>query len=261
MRVAHGVVDQQVRDAVADRGFRPRGVQPLEHHRVAAILDVLRKQPRHDRLAGNPHMQPAQIAVLVEGAGELALRDRVIAAMGHVLLARPDQLDRRARHLLGDQHYLAHPIMHRAAPTETAAEVDLVGFALRQRQARGLGGCSQRRLAILRRRPDLASLRRVARRRVHRLHRSVVLIGIAVDRLDRRAPPRQSRSWRRHSGCRPRPRAHPDPLSARLRCWRWRPWRSRPHPRRSAAHRARSWPATRNRRRPPRRCRRRAAHA
>ena len=32
--------------------------------------------------------------------------------------------------------------------------------------------------------PDLASIRRIERRGVHRLHRGVVLIGIVVDRLD-----------------------------------------------------------------------------
>jgi hypothetical protein len=48
---------------------------------------------------------------------------------------RPDQLDRRARHLLGDQHRLAHPVVHRAAAAEAAAQVDLVDLALRRRQA------------------------------------------------------------------------------------------------------------------------------
>ena len=63
-------------------------------------------------------------------ARQLALRDRVVAAVRHVLLARPDQLDRRARHLLGDRHRLAHPVVHRAAPAEAAAEVQLVDLAL-----------------------------------------------------------------------------------------------------------------------------------
>ena len=35
-----------------------------------------------------------------------AMHDRMIAAVQHVLFARPEQLDRRAGHLLGDQHRL-----------------------------------------------------------------------------------------------------------------------------------------------------------
>ena len=52
-----------------------------------------------------------RLPVASKAAGQLALRDRVIAAVRHVLFARPDQLDRRARHLLGDQHGLANVIV------------------------------------------------------------------------------------------------------------------------------------------------------
>ena len=63
---------------------------------------------------------------LVERARELALGGRVIGAVQHVLFARPDQLDRRARHLLGDRDRLAHIVLDSAAPAEAAAEMDLV---------------------------------------------------------------------------------------------------------------------------------------
>ena len=53
-----------------------------------------------------------QVALRVEPGRQLALRDRVVAAVQHVLLARPDQLDRRAGHLLGDGHRLAHLVVH-----------------------------------------------------------------------------------------------------------------------------------------------------
>ena len=71
---------------------------------------------------------------------------------------------------------------------------------LRGRQARGLGRGGERRLAVLGRRPDLAALRRPQRRRVHRLHGGVVLVGVGVDRLDRlggrrRAPRGASPAW------------------------------------------------------------------
>jgi hypothetical protein len=91
------------------------------------------------------------VALRIQARRHLALRDRVVQAVQHVLLARPEQLDRRARHLLGNQHRLAHPVVHRAAAAETAAEVHLVDLAFRGRQARGLGRRGQRGFAVLRR--------------------------------------------------------------------------------------------------------------
>ena len=44
-RVAHRMVDQQRRKRVADRGFRSRRVEALEHNRILAVLDVRRKEP------------------------------------------------------------------------------------------------------------------------------------------------------------------------------------------------------------------------
>jgi hypothetical protein len=102
--------------------------------------------------------------------------------MRHVLFARPHQLDRDSRHLLGDQHRLLH-IVGAAAPAEAAAEDDLVEVAFRSRQAGGFDDGRQRRLAVLARTPDLATVGGVARRCVHRLHRGVILERIVVDRL------------------------------------------------------------------------------
>src|SRR6266404_4017452 len=64
-------------------------------------------------------MQRRQIIVGIERRGHLALRDRMIASAQHVLLARPQQLDRRARHLLGDIDGLPDIVGLAAAP-ETA---------------------------------------------------------------------------------------------------------------------------------------------
>ena len=194
-----------------------------------------------------------QIALVVEPAGQLALRDRMIAAVQHVLLARPDQLDRRARHLLGDQHRLAH-VVAAAAPAEAAAEHDLVDSHLaagRPAASRAAAQAPPRRSASGSR-PRTS--RRVERGRVHRLHRRVVL---DTDR---------SRSASTFFAA-PASAALTSPclvadegllggrdLPSAWRRWcRWRPWRSRPRPRRSAARRARSWRATRcrRRRRPP----------
>ena len=192
VRVAHRVVDQQVRHGVAERVLAGVG-HALEGERVAALLllDDRRTHRGEDRLARQAHVQPGQVVVRVEAADQLALHDRVVAALHHVLLARPEQLHRRAGHLLGDQHRLRHVVLERAAPAEAAAEVDLVDLALVGRQAGGREQRRERRLAVLRRHPDLALVGRVARRGVHRLHAGVVL------ERDRRRPPRPSSPRRR----------------------------------------------------------------
>ena len=79
VRIAHGVVDQQVRDGVAERAFRAAGIEALEGDRILAVLQAPRVDVRQDRLAGDAHVQRGQVVVGVERAGELALRDRMIA--------------------------------------------------------------------------------------------------------------------------------------------------------------------------------------
>ena len=107
----------------------------------------------------------------------------MVLAVRHVLFARPDELDRRAGHLLGDQHGLAD-IVGAAAPAEAAAQQHLVDVALVDRQPGGLRRGGERRLAVLRAAPHLALVGRVARGGVHRLHGDVVLVGEAVGRGD-----------------------------------------------------------------------------
>ena len=197
-----------------------------------------------------------QIVVGIERAGHLALRDRMIPAVRHVLFARPQQLDRRARHLLGDRDRLADIVGH-AAPAEAAAEHHLVHVAFFGRQAGGFQHRGERRFAVLRAAPDLAFVRACRAR-----WRSSAPSWRGSGRDSCRPPRpswrrRQSRPWRRRSGCRHRPAAHCRGLRPAIsRSTRWRPWRSRLRPRRSAAHRARSWRATRYRRRRRPRCRR-----
>ncbi len=106
----------------------------------------------------------------------------MILAVRHVLFARPDQLDRRARHLLGDQHGLAD-VIGAAAPAEAAAQQHLVDVALRDRQAGGFRRHGERRLAVLRAAPHHALVGGDAGRGVHRLHGDMVLVGEAVGRL------------------------------------------------------------------------------
>ena len=182
--VAHRMINEQVRDRVAKNAFGSRRIEALEHERIHAVLQQLRKQVRHDRLAGNPHVQCSQVPLRVEPAGQLALRDRMVAAMRHVLFARPYQLDRRAGHLLGDQHRLLDKVMRRGPAAEPAAEMHPVDVAFGDRQS-GRRRCDREcSLGILRWRPDLATVRSPHRRRVHRLHRRVVLERIIVYGFD-----------------------------------------------------------------------------
>ena len=168
MRIAHRIVDQHVRDIIAELAFRAAGVQTLEGDRVRSALHRLRTRISQDRLPGKPHMQTDQVVVLVEGAGQLALSHRMINAVGHVLFARLDHLDRHARHLLGDVDRLGH-IFAARAPSEAGAEHQTMDHALVGWQTGCRDRGCQRRLAILRRGPHLALFRRVARRGVHRL--------------------------------------------------------------------------------------------
>jgi len=102
VRVAHRMIDQDIGDRVADRRFRPARIEARERRWIAPFLQRCWSDFREDRLAGNPHVQRRQVFVGIEAGGELALSDRMIPAMRHVLFARPQQLDRRAGHLHGD---------------------------------------------------------------------------------------------------------------------------------------------------------------
>ena len=157
--VAHRMVDQQVRDLVAEHAFRPGRIETLEHERIHAVLQQLRQQAGDDGLPGQAHMQRGEIALRVEPAGQLALRDRMVAAMRHILFARPDQLDRRPRHLLGDQHRLLDEVMRRGAAAKATAQVHSVHVAFADRKPGRGGSDREGGLGVLGRRPDLAPVR------------------------------------------------------------------------------------------------------
>jgi hypothetical protein len=124
-----------------------------------------------------------QVVILVKSADQLALRDRMIHAVRHVIFARIDELDRRARHRFCDIDGVDHVIAS-CPPTEAAAQQRVVHLAFIGRQARCLHGRSERGLGILRAGPDLALVRGIKRRGIHRLHGGVILVRIGVDRLD-----------------------------------------------------------------------------
>ena len=74
MRIAHRVIDQQVRDGVAERMLAPEGSEALEAERVACLsAAALRDARRKDRLPRQPDVQPGKVVVLVEGAVHLAI--------------------------------------------------------------------------------------------------------------------------------------------------------------------------------------------
>ena len=183
MRIAHGVIDQQMRHAVAEHGFTAPVVQALEDHRILAVAHALRKEPRQDALPRDAHVQRLQRALRIQARRELALGDGVVHAVRHVLFAGPQQLDRCAGQFLGNQHRLAHPVVHRAAPAKAAPQVQLVDLASPWRQAGGFGRGGQRGLAVLCGRPHFAALGRPAGRGVHRLHGGVVLVRVGIHRL------------------------------------------------------------------------------
>src|SRR5262249_7059660 len=98
--------------------------------------------------------------------------------------ARPDELHRRARHLLRDQDGLGH-VVSSAAPAKSATQQQLMDVALLNWYAGCLRRRSQRWLRVLRAGPDLTFLVRIKRRCVQRLHARVSLVWIVIHSLDR----------------------------------------------------------------------------
>src|SRR5215471_5927003 len=150
--VVHRMVDQHVRNVIAERSLCPTRVETLKHCRIHPILQILRQDCRQNGLAGNAHLKADKIATPVQAAAQFTLRDRVIEVVRHVLFARPHQLDRRARHLHRDSYRLARVVRENAA-AEPATEQRLVDIAFIDRQARGFGNCGKNSFAILGRTP------------------------------------------------------------------------------------------------------------
>ena len=184
MRITHRVIHQDVRHRVAVNGFRSAGIEARERRGVLAVLHARRHHARQNRLARDPVVDRGQVIVLVESGRDLALRDRVIPAVRHVLFAGPEHLYWRARHFLGDENRLANVVLRCCTAAESAAEERLVDLALRHRQAARFRCGRQCGFAVLRRTPYLALVGRITDGRVLRLHGGMVLIGIGVDRLE-----------------------------------------------------------------------------
>ena len=80
VRVAHGVIDQQVGHGVAERVLHALTLQALERIRIhalvfrigGALIQVSGEERRQDRLARQPDVQGGQVVVFVEAANHLA---------------------------------------------------------------------------------------------------------------------------------------------------------------------------------------------
>ena len=183
-------------------------------------------------------MQADQVAVGVEAAGHLALRGRVVDAVRHVLFARPHQLDRRAGHLLGDQHGLArHSRRGRAGRSRRPASACRRRTLATGRPAASDAAASAASPFCV---PHHTSHLSACRAPWRSSAPSVRGSGRGRRRSPRPSwPRRRSRPWRRPPCCRQRPARRRGLPSAWRRSSRWRPWRSRPRPTRSEARRAR----------------------
>ncbi len=184
VRVAHGVVDLEGGEAVAD-GMIALGCEALEGDRIHPGLEPPRHDAGQDRLSRDAHPQARDFALVIEPRGHPALRHRVIGAVGHILFPGPQQLHRRARHLPGDEDRLAHVVVDRPGPPppEAAAQQRFVDVAFVGGQARRFRRGVERRFPVLGRAPDLAAVRRPQGRGVHGLHGRVVLERIGIGRL------------------------------------------------------------------------------
>ena len=66
VRVADGMVNQQVGDGVGELRLGTRRVQTLKDHRVFEVDDVLRRHLREDGLSSNSHVQRGQVALRIQ---------------------------------------------------------------------------------------------------------------------------------------------------------------------------------------------------
>ena len=204
VRVAHRVLDEQVRHGVAE--LRVAGLFGVALE-LAIVLAVRRSPPGSTKaLIDWPDTRtcsPTSVALVVEAGGQLALRDRPVEVVRHVLFAAPDHLDRHAGELLGDGDGLAHVVLRAAAPAEAAAEVVPVDLALRPAAMPDcLGQRGQRGLRRSASAPSTsARSAEIVHGAVHRLHGGVGEERRAVDRLDLLRPrPRSPSARRRRCG-------------------------------------------------------------
>ena len=156
MRVANRIFGQQVGNGVAHLGVARLFPKTLQLALVLAVFDGRRIHPSVDRLARDPNVQTCELTLLVQTGGHLALRQGTVKVVRLVFFAAPDQLDGRARKLLGNRHRLRHIVLLATTAAKGAAQVGDVDLALFEWQTRRLGQDRQRGFGILAGHPDLS---------------------------------------------------------------------------------------------------------
>src|SRR5262249_59804477 len=127
MRVPHGEIDEIVRHVVGHvfkQALKKIPVDPELHHSG--------RDRRDDGLAGGPYLPGDRHAIGVETGGHPGGCHWAVEVVTHVLLARPNELDRLAD-LFRDQDRLPHEVLKDPAPAEAAAQHHLVNHDLAPR--------------------------------------------------------------------------------------------------------------------------------
>ena len=126
VRVAHRVVDQQVGHGVAEGVLARLGRGPGTSSGSRPFWSASGRTLARIDWPESRMCRPVRLLLASNPPVSLHCIDRVEPALQHVLLTRPQQLDRRAGHLLRDVDRLRGVVVEGAAPAEPAAEVDLV---------------------------------------------------------------------------------------------------------------------------------------
>ena len=82
--IAHRMLNQKIGNRISNRSIAAR-IETLECGGVHAVDQCFWAQAEQDGLPRQPDSQRGQIVVGIEGAGQFALRDRMILAVLHVL--------------------------------------------------------------------------------------------------------------------------------------------------------------------------------
>ena len=144
----------------------------FHHERIHTLLHRTREQARGDGGRRDLILVGGRHAVGIQRHLNLLQADRTIGVVHHVIFARPDGLDRHARHCFRDYRGLCNKV-HFNLATETTTQIGRVNVDLLRLQA----GCSRNRWRHqgleLRRRPNFRAVALDQDGRVERLHCTV----------------------------------------------------------------------------------------
>ena len=141
---------------------------------VNTIFDELRINRNRNRLIRLLHMPTEPVAVFVERATDFYQRNRTVAALTHIFLARPLQSYWRAWNRHRNLDRLFGEILMRSSSSKATTRVHFMHMNFLQCQAGSIGCCGNRRLAILGANPHLQFIGGIQRRSILRFHGGVV---------------------------------------------------------------------------------------